>query len=327
MSTADLVTLFSFAAFVLLGLFVLTVNSTLKQRPGSRVRSRLHEALHGAHDPARQRVLKDLERARAEARRRRKRQEMGSLGYHLNRLDTISGRKGVWLLGGLAVITFFLILLARMLGWLPDKPFVVVPALVFAPVLVVVFAYRKLLDRFRLRFLNQLPEAMDMIVRASQAGVPPTQAIRSIGERFDAPLGPEFRRMGDSLFLGNDLEEVLSDASLRIELPDFSFFSVCLLLQRDTGGSLAEALENLSGIIRARRDLRQKTKALTAEGRLAGSIIAALPFLITGGLMAVNPEYVGVLFETETGNTMLWVAAIMLVIGVLSIRKISRMEV
>lgn len=327
MSTADLVALVAFAACVLLGLFVLTVMQTLKQRPGSRVRTRLQETLYGSQDPARQRVLKDLERAQAEARRRRQRQALGGLGYHLNRLDAINGRKGVRVLVLTAVVTLLVLLVIRALGWLPEGFVLNTLAFVGGPIVIVIVAYRKMVERFRLRFLHQLPDAMDLIVRASQAGIPPTQAIRSVGERFDAPLGPEFRRMGDSLFLGNDLEDVLSDAASRIELPDFSFFSVCLLLQRETGGSLAEALENLSGIIRARRDLRLKTRALTAEGRLAGGILAVLPFLITGALILVNPEYVSVLFETEAGQRLLWVAVVMLVIGILLIRKISRMEV
>lgn len=327
MNTADLVALVAFAACVLLGLLVLTVLQALKHRPGNRVRTRLQDSLYASHDPSRKRALKDLERAKAEARRRRQRQAMGSLGYHLNRLDTISGRKGLRMLILVALTSFMLIVLARWAGFMPGSMWVFVLAALGVPVLVVVVMYRKLLERFRVRFLNQLPDAMDLIVRASQAGIPATQAIRTVGERFDAPLGPEFRRMGDSLFLGNDLEDVLDDASLRIELPDFAFFTVCLLLQRDTGGSLSETLENLSGIIRARRDLRLKTKALTAEGRLAGAILAALPFCITGALVLINPDYVNVMFETETGQRMLWVAVVMLTLGIVSIRKIARMEV
>src|SRR5699024_4447353 len=99
-------------------------------------------------------------------------------------------------------------------------------------------------------FIQQLPDAMDAIVRASQAGIPVTQSIREVGGRFTAPLGPEFKRMGDALLLGHELEEVLDEANLRIELPDFSFFTVCVMLQRETGGSIVEALENLSTIIR-----------------------------------------------------------------------------
>lgn len=327
MSTADLVALFAFGAAVLAGLFVLTVVQALKERPGSRVRSRLRETLHGSKDPNRLRALKELERAQIEARRRRKRQQMGSLGYHLNRLDTISDGKGVRILTLTAIVTVVVLFVVQLAGWMPENPWLNGLMYVGAPLLLMVLIYRMLLNRFHLNFLNQLPEAMDLIVRASQAGIPSTQAIRTIGERFDKPLGPEFRRMGDSLLLGNDLEEVLSDATARVELPDFSFFAVCLLLQRETGGSLAEALENLSGIIRARRDLRLKAKALTAEGRFSAAILAALPFIVVGALFVVNPEYIRVLFETPVGQQMLWVAGVMLVIGILVIRKIARMEV
>ncbi|WP_397475029.1 type II secretion system F family protein [Pusillimonas sp.] len=327
MSTADLIAIVAFAACVLLGLLALVVNQAMKQRPSSRVRMRLQKVVQGAADPARQRVLKDLERAQADARRRRRLQSMGTVGYHLTRLHTISGRMGLRLLVGLALFIFVAALAAHHLGWLFESPWLSGVIVLVAPVVVVFIAYGKLIERFRLKFLHQLPDAMDLIVRATQAGVPATQAIRAVGERFDAPLGPEFRRMGDSLFLGNDLQEVLDDATMRIELPDFSFFSVCLLLQRETGGSLAETLENLSGIIRARRDLRLKTRALTAEGRLAGSILAALPFITGGSMLLINPDYIGALFDTQTGRNMLWTAGVMLVLGVVSIRKISKMEV
>lgn len=327
MSTADFIAIVAFAACVLLGLMVLVISQAMKQRPSSRVRSQLQKVVQGTTDPARRQVLKELERAQADARRRRRLKSMGTMGYHLNRLDTISGHLGLRLMVGVALLVFLGALAARQLGWLPESPWLSGMVVLLAPAAAAVMVYRKLVERFRLSFLNQLPDAMDLIVRATQAGVPATQAIRTVGERFDGPLGPEFRRMGDSLFLGNDLQEVLDDAALRIELPDFSFFAVCLLLQRETGGSLAETLENLSGIIRARRDLRLKTRALTAEGRLAGNILSSLPFVITGAMLMVNPDYISVLFETETGHKMLWVAAGMLVVGIVSIRKISKMEV
>jgi Flp pilus assembly protein TadB len=110
-------------------------------------------------------------------------------------------------------------------------------------------------------------------------------------------------------------------------MPDFSFFSVCVLLQRESGGSVSEALENLSAIIRARRDLALKARALTAEGRMSGLIMSLLPFFIIAMLYTINRPYVEVLFITEAGQKLLWVAAGMLLVGVLSIRKLSRMEI
>jgi Flp pilus assembly protein TadB len=119
---------------------------------------------------------------------------------------------------------------------------------------------------------------------------------------------------------------VFDEAEQRLQLPDFSFLSVCLLLQRETGGSLSETLSNLAEVVRSRRDLRLKTRALTAEGRLAGGIISVIPVLILVMMSFVNADYIAVLFNTETGNTLLMAAAGMLVARTLLIRKIAKLE-
>jgi Flp pilus assembly protein TadB len=181
--------------------------------------------------------------------------------------------------------------------------------------------------RFQKKFLEQLPDAMDFIVRASQAGVPANHALRTVGEQYPNPLGLEFRRMGDNLLLGNDLQDVLDDAAVRVGLPDFSFFSVCLLLQREIGGLLSEALENLSTIIRARRDLRAKTRALTAEGRVSSLAMSVMPFILIGVTYALNPDNMKIMFTSSTGRLLLWIAAGMLATGLLMIRKIADMKV
>jgi Flp pilus assembly protein TadB len=147
-----------------------------------------------------------------------------------------------------------------------------------------------------------------------------------VGLQFAEPLGPEFRRMGDNLLLGNDIGDVLDEAVLRVERADFSFFSVCVLLQREAGGSITEALENLAAIIRSRRDLILKSRALTAEGRTAGLILSLLPFIVVGMLYLVNPSYIEVLFTTGSGRMLLWTAVGMLVVGVLAIRRLSRLR-
>jgi Flp pilus assembly protein TadB len=195
------------------------------------------------------------------------------------------------------------------------------------PPLAMLFAYNRMEMRFQKKFLEQLPDALDFIVRASQAGVPANHALRTVGEQYPKPLGLEFRRMGDGLLLGNDLQDVLDDAALRVGLPDFSFFSVCLLLQRETGGPLSEALENLSTIIRARRDLRAKTRALTAEGRMSSLAMSVMPFILFGITYASNPENMQIMFTTSTGRLLLWIAIGMLTIGLLMIRKIANMKV
>lgn len=322
-----MVMLIVFLALVLAGLAISVALGALQQRPGARILARFKQQIGLSAHTSRQRILQDLTRAQAEARRRHRRQAMGTLGYYLNRLDTVGGRPGRRLLLAMTAITFAASVALFLLGGLPMAWWSLPLALLAAPAAMAAMVYKFLVERFKIRFVQQLPDAMDTITRASQAGIPITQSIRNIGMQFSAPLGPEFRRMGDSLLLGNDIDAVMDEAVLRIESPDFAFFAVCLSLQRETGGSLVEALSNLASIVRARRDLRLKTKALTAEGRLSGMILAVLPFFIAGALYALSPDYIGSLFTTPRGQQLLWLAGAMLLLGVISIRQISRMEI
>lgn len=326
MSPADLVAILAFLAALLIGLFVMAVRGVLRQRPAGRVRSRLEGVTQLVRNPVRLQGAEDLSRAEREARRRQLRHSMGWLGHYMDRTETVAGRRGVYILvGG----TLFLLIVTALVAWL----FMPLPwwgkalIVVAVPCAGAVAIYQRLNEKFRLAFLEQLPDVLDMIIRASQAGVPVTQAIRSVGEEFAAPVGPEFRRIGDSLYLGNDMAVVLDEADVRIKVPDFSFLAVCLLLQRETGGSLGETLSNLATVIRSRRDLRLKTRALTAEGRFAGGMIAAIPPFILVMMSFLNADYIDVLFNSESGNKLLMVAAGMLILGILAIRKIAKLEV
>jgi Flp pilus assembly protein TadB len=132
--------------------------------------------------------------------------------------------------------------------------------------------------------------------------------------------------MGDALQVGLDLDEVLSTAAKRIGIADFSFFCVCLKLQRETGGQLGETLENLAGIVRSRREIRQKTRALTGEARITTRILAVIPPLILLLMFLINRSYVMVLFQTPTGTKILTYAVVSVVIGVALITKMSKLN-
>jgi Flp pilus assembly protein TadB len=132
--------------------------------------------------------------------------------------------------------------------------------------------------------------------------------------------------MGDGIKVGLDLEEVLATAVTRIGIADFSFFCVCLLLQRETGGQLGETLENLAGIVRKRREIRQKTKALTGEARITTKILAAVPFFILGSMFMLNRPYLMVLFKTPPGQKVLTCAAISLTVGLSLVHKMSKLD-
>lgn len=327
MNTGNVIAIFAFLAVLLLGLFGFTLVDLYKKRPKYRIRSRLFSLTSSSRTNINAKIMAELQRAQSDARRRRMRESMGTLGYHLNRLDTIAGQQASRRFVMAAIILIVVGLLTLVLGIVPRSLLSAFLLLLVFPSVILITAYNFLTQRFNTLFVNQLPDAMDAIVRASQAGVPVTQSIRDVGSQFQAPLGPEFKRMGDALLLGHDLEEVLDEANIRIRLADFSFFTVCVLLQRESGGSIVEALENLSSIIRARRDLALKAKALTAEGRLSGLVIAIIPFVILGMLYFLNRDYVMVLFTTETGKMLLWIAGGMLTIGLLAIRHITNLKV
>ncbi|HTH61601.1 MAG TPA: type II secretion system F family protein [Paraburkholderia sp.] len=320
MTPADIVTAGAFVGTVLVGFIVSTMRDARRARPDVRIRARLRElrARQIAEVPA-EAAATELFRLRSpdswlDAQYRRYRQ----------RLSTVGGKHAMTWLVLSALAGFIASLVVVRLPWIAGS---LVPlAFVAWPILGVVTTYRALNQRFRQRFLKAFPDTLDMVIRAVRAGVPMTHAIADAAEQADEPVRSEFRTMGDALKLGIDVTEVLDAANARIEIPDFAFFSVCLRLQRETGGQLGETLENLATIIRARREVQMKTKALTAEGRMTSKLVAAVPFFIAGALYLLNPDYIGTLFTTKLGHDMLAVAAVMLTIGLAIVSRTAKLE-
>ncbi|MBK3800327.1 hypothetical protein GAY33_13955 [Azospirillum brasilense] len=181
-----------------------------------------------------------------------------------------------------------------------------------------------LVARRRREFLEGLPDAIDLIVRSVRAGIPVTAAMTLVGQEVQEPVRGEFKRLSDSVAIGIDLKEALDRTAERVRLPDFDFFVICLMIQRETGGQLAETLQNLSDILRRRKDLRRKQRALTAEGRVSAKIVAAIPFVAGFGLFVLNPNYARKLIDDPTGNRMLLAASVALGLGLLVIARMTR---
>lgn len=323
MSPEDIVTIAGFLAVLFIGMLASSLLDARRSTAEVRIRARMralqaqrvgHHAADSAQAPG------------AELFRLKKPETFLQLWLqrHRQRLFTVSGRYGAaWLAFAAAGALTGGFMLGR-LPWLPGWS--TAPLMIVLPLFAVMLAYRALIERFRVRFLSAFPDTLDMVIRAVRAGVPVTQSIATAGEEADEPVRSEFRIMGDALKLGIDLIEVLEAANARIQIADFAFFAVCLRLQRETGGQLTETLENLAAIIRMRRDIRLKTKALTAEGRLTSRIVAVVPFVIMGTLYSMNPGYIDVLFDTETGHRMLAVALALLVLGLAIVQKIARLD-
>ncbi|WP_105132392.1 type II secretion system F family protein [Burkholderia sp. BE12] len=322
MRTADLFALGAFAVILAVGLALSALLDRARQTPEQRIRARM------------QRVAPSLAGRDAGAAAgagvalfnlpRRQTRVRAWVQRYVTRVRAVGGERGLRIVVASTILGAIAAIVAVKLVTVPR---VVHPAIyVGLPLIAMRTSYRALVERFRLRFLEAFPDAIDLIVRAVRAGIPVTQAISTVGDSAAEPVRSTFRTMGDSLRVGADLKDVLTQAADRLMIADFSFFTVYLLLQRETGGSLGETLDELSSIIRTRRDIRLKTRALTAEGRITTKIISAVPFVMIGALFLVNRTYVMLLFDTHAGRVMLTIAAVLLTIGLVTIHKISKLD-
>jgi len=322
MTPDNVVALGAFFVILMIGLLVLTVRDMQRKQAGPLIKERMARVTAIQNVSQTVQAIEDT----AELFNRQKKQRFANkwLTARLKRIYSVSGNKGVRLLWA----SFFVsILIAIIMVWWFDVSPWLKPLILFGvPIFFTHFVYQRLISKFRNQFLSRFPDTIDLIVRAVRAGIPAVQAISVAGDDAEEPVRSEFRLMGDSLRLGVDLKDVLNDAVARIQIADFSFFSVCLLLQRETGGALTETLENLATIIRTRRDMRLKIRALTGEGRITSQIIAAVPFVTLAALYAVNRDYVKVLFITTAGHHLLMVAGVLMFIGMLLINKIANLE-
>jgi tight adherence protein B len=175
-------------------------------------------------------------------------------------------------------------------------------------------------SRYQRRFLDGFLDALDLIVRAVRSGLPAPEAIELVAREVRPPVGSEFQRLMDEVRIGTEMGQALQHAADRIRVPDFRFFAVSLLLQRQTGGGIAETLASLSGIIRQRKAVRAKARALAAEAQASAAIVAAAPFIAGGGLFLINRDLVSVLVTDPRGRFMLGIAAASLLAGIASMR-------
>jgi tight adherence protein B len=188
-------------------------------------------------------------------------------------------------------------------------------ALVIAPVVFLRIAQ----SRYRNRFLDGFPDALDLIRRGIKAGLPVNEALVIAGREIADPVGAELRRALAQVQIGVQTIDALQEAANRIRVPDFHFMVVALALQQKTGGSLAETLANLSGVIRARKALRLKARALSAEAKVSAMVLAALPFMVGGAMYALNSDLAQPLIVDPRGRFMLGVAIASLLTGLTTI--------
>ena len=176
-------------------------------------------------------------------------------------------------------------------------------------------------------FINLFPDAIDLIVRALRSGLPVTEAIVGAGHEIADPVGAELRLIENGMRMGRDLESLLWDTAKRIDAPEFRFFVIALSVQRETGGNLAETLANLSDVLRRRRQMQAKARAMASETRATTMILGGLPIAVIGVLSLTSPHYLVPLIEDVRGIILDGVALTMLTTGVVIMNRMAKFEI
>jgi tight adherence protein B len=176
-------------------------------------------------------------------------------------------------------------------------------------------------------FLNEFPNALDVIVRAVKSGLPLNDGIRLIASESAEPVRTEFRRIVEAQQIGMSV----TDASLRMQetmpCPEASFFGIVIQIQQQAGGNLSEALGNLSRVLRDRKKMKAKVNALSMEAKASAAIIGALPFIVAFLVYLSSPNYIMPLFTTSTGHLIMGISALWMTMGIFVMKKMINIEV
>lgn len=242
-----------------------------------------------------------------------------------NRLLEMSNTKHA--LGVFVLLSILLGALGYILGMMKSRYWWVhVALMVVGAVLPWLYLNFKKVKRMQ-KFERQLPDALDLVARSLKAGHAFSSGMKMTADEFDDPIGTEFGKTLDEINFGVGISEALKGMAARVDVPDLKFFVVSVIIQRETGGNLAEIMENLAQLIRERFKLHGKVRTLAAEGKISAYVLLALPFFISGWFLLMQPSYVKMLLEDPIGHYMIGSAVIMMIIGTWVIRRMIQIRV
>jgi tight adherence protein B len=198
--------------------------------------------------------------------------------------------------------------------------------LLLLPALPLLVLLRKRQARL-IRLEQQLPEAADFFCRALCAGHSFANVMQMVGEEMPEPIAGEFKFAYEEINYGVPMNEALHNLALRVPLTDLRYLVIAVLIQRESGGNLAEVLGNISRLIRARLRLLAQVRVMSAEGRLSAWILGLLPLGVLALMLLTNPDYVRVLWTDPVGVRLIWYALLMATVGVLWMRNVIRIRV
>jgi tight adherence protein B len=174
---------------------------------------------------------------------------------------------------------------------------------------------------------EQLPDALDMVARALKAGHALSGGFQMVALEFQDPINTEFHKLIDEINFGVSYEDALRNLSNRIDSADVKFFSMSVIIQKQSGGNLAEILESIGRLIRERLKLKGRIRVLSAEARLSAVILVVLPFVIVTAMAIINPRYLPTLLNDPVGHVLMAVSITMMIIGIVFIKRMIAIKV
>lgn len=228
----------------------------------------------------------------------------------------------------LVIQTTAVAVVAGILLWISNLPTMVVlliavPAGIALPSLYVV--HRR--DSRREKFAAQLPEALDFIARSMRAGNPFSASLKAAAKELPDPIGTEFGITFDEMNFGLELEDALHNLGNRTGSDEMHFFITAVLIQRTTGGNLADVLNKIAAVMRARASTYREIQILSGEMRLSARVLIALPFVVAGAVSLTNPGYLTVLFEHPFGQIIIGIQLVLMLAGYLIMRRMINFRI
>ncbi len=231
--------------------------------------------------------------------------------------------------GAFIVISVVVAVLLLVIGALTlslPVPLLVIPAL-FGGMVVVDGVIKFRGDMMANRFMKQLPDALDTIIRGIRSGLPVIECVAAVGEEFEDPIGGYFRAIAERVALGEPIDAALWRTARVVNRPEMDFLAISISIQMETGGSLAEALGNLADLLRQRERMKLKIRAISSEAKASAFIIGALPFVMLGLLTMMSPDYVMPLLTDARGHTMLMMGLGSITLGGIVMWRMTRFEI
>lgn len=318
---AGLVALFIAVAFMVQGLFELTIGgqSDDEARLDKRIKQ-LRSAARSA-DGFSLRRNKVGRQERAISKLLKQMPRYGSLSEVLAQAGEATSATGF--LAGAA----FWAALAAGIAFIIGQPLLVIIIAALVGFGLPFFLLMRKRRKRLMAFEKQLPEAVDLIGRALRAGHAFAPSVQMIADELPEPIATEFRQVSEEISFGLSARDALLALTRRIPIDDLRYFVIAVLLQRETGGNLAEILDTIADLIRQRFKLLGQVRVLTAEGRLSAWILSLLPFVTGLGLLVINPKFMSVLWTDDSGRMMVTIAAVMMVVGIFWLTRIVKVRI